>query len=123
MPGGRDPGELEIDGASVLRGPLPQATLARQLLLANRFRAGPGYRVVRTGGADSWLLFATIAGAGRIRHRGGTLLTGPGDLLLSRAGTPHDYGTDPEVGSWQFCWAHFRICPGPPVCSLSRRPA
>ena len=70
-----------------------------------------GYGVIRPHGSDSWLLFLTRGGGGRVVHQGGSFLSGPGEALLCRPGVYQDYRTDPATGRWAFRWAHLRIRP------------
>lgn len=72
-------------------------------LLAGRFTAGAGYRTWRPHGTCDWELLLTCAGAGLFA---GSLRTGPGDLVLIRPGTPHDYGIAPGAASWDNAWIH-----------------
>ncbi len=88
------------------------ADVLRELpVLCDDFDQAAGYGMVRPHGSDSWLLFLTRAGAGRLQLPGGPLITGPGDVLLCRPGVPQDYRTDPATGRWAFRWAHLRVRP------------
>ncbi|MGV3618243.1 MAG: helix-turn-helix domain-containing protein [Fimbriimonas sp.] len=73
-------------------------------IVTGSFNSRPGYRVVRPDGTSSWLITLTLGGEGRL----GEMRTRPGELVLIRPRTPHDYGV-PEGGDrWEFIWAHFR---------------
>jgi AraC family transcriptional regulator of arabinose operon len=74
-------------------------------LLTGHFHESSAYRVQRPHGAGDWLLIHTVAGAGRFGHAGGELIAGPGDWVLIRPGTLHDYSA---VGSWELLWVHFQ---------------
>lgn len=85
-------------------------------LVADEYRMGRGYRIVRPSGTDDHLLLLTLAGGGLFRPHGGrspkhgadrTVPLPPGTILIVRPGTPQDYGTDPAAGAWNFRWLHF----------------
>lgn len=80
-----------------------------EVLLAGRFVAAPGYRTWRPQGTCDWELLLTHAGAGLFA---GGLRTAPGDLVLIRPGTPHDYATAPGVARWDNAWIHVLPRPG-----------
>jgi len=65
------------------------------------------YAYSRIYGCEEWVLFCTVAGAGRITHRLGELHTVPGELVLIQPRFPQDYGTHPGAGHWKFIYAHF----------------
>jgi len=77
------------------------------LLVADRFSQGPNYRSRRKAGTRDWLLTFTIGGEGRYECAGQEFFCRTGDVMLLQPGTPHDYGTSPTTGQWQFYWAHF----------------
>lgn len=77
------------------------------LLVADLFAQGPGYRSRRRRGTQDWLLTFTIGGQGRYRCAGQEFGCAAGDAMLLHPGAPHDYGTEPTVGRWDFYWAHF----------------
>lgn len=88
------------------------ADVLRELpVLCDDFDQSIGYGMVRPQGCDSWLLFLTRSGAGRLQLPGGPLVTGPGEVLLCRPGVAQDYRTDPDTGRWVFRWAHLRVRP------------
>jgi AraC family transcriptional regulator of arabinose operon len=72
-----------------------------------RLDVDAGYRTVRSRGASTWLLTWTLAGAGRLRQGGTSVLARPGGAVLLGPGVQHEYGTDPEAGRWDFWWVHF----------------
>lgn len=74
---------------------------------AGEFDQGPTYRTARPGGTEDWLLIYTIDGSGRIRHKAGEFVCNPGSVLLFAPGIEQDYGSHPDKGRWQLCWAHF----------------
>lgn len=77
-------------------------------LLTGHFHEQSGYRAIRRQGSGDWLLILTLDGQGRFGHAGGELLTSPGDWVLLRPGTPHDYGVEPQLQRWELLWAHFQ---------------
>ncbi len=76
------------------------------LLVTGHFHETRGYATNRPRGTPDWLLIATVSGAGRFGHAGGALRALPGDILLTRPDTPHDYGADDDT--WELLWAHFQ---------------
>ena len=77
------------------------------LLVADLFSQGPAYRSRRRAGTRDWLMTFTLGGGGRYRCAGQEFGCAAGDVMLLQPGTPHDYGTDPVAGRWDFYWAHF----------------
>ncbi|MGO1286061.1 MAG: helix-turn-helix domain-containing protein [Brachybacterium sp.] len=76
-------------------------------VLAGELVQDSSYRVRRSHGTEDWLLLHTVAGAGLVRAPGGApLTTTPGDGILLRPGTMHDYGTDPTTGHWTLLFCH-----------------
>ena len=75
-------------------------------ILTGHFREGIDYGQVRSVGTDDWLFFCTLAGRGRLKHRFGELLVGPGEVSAIAPGTPHDYATAAQPGRWEFLWVH-----------------
>lgn len=69
---------------------------------ADEYRMGRNYRIVRDSGLNDHLLLLTLDGCGIAN---GTRLA-PFSAYLFKPGERHDYGTDPETGSWHFLWAH-----------------
>lgn len=80
-------------------------------LLTGHFRETSGYRAFRRNGVGDWLLIHTVSGRGRFGHADGELLAEPGDWVLLRPGTPHDYGVEPVLQRWELVWAHFQPRP------------
>lgn len=76
-------------------------------LLAGSFDEGPGYATYRRHGTTDWLLIHTTAGEGRFGTPRGDLRLQPGQTVLVRPGTVHDYGVEPELQRWQLRFAHF----------------
>jgi len=70
-----------------------------------------GYSTWRQHGTDDWLLTHTLGGKGRFGFVGGEIMVEPGDAVLIRPGTLHDYGVEPSLEYWDIIWAHF--CPNP----------
>jgi len=77
-------------------------------LLTGHFNETSGYRAYRRDGVGDWLLVHTRAGQGRFGHAGGHLAADPGDWVLIRPGTLHDYAVAPEADKWELLWAHFQ---------------
>jgi len=80
-------------------------------LLTGHYHETSGYRTYREHGVDDWLLIFTISGAGRFGHAGGDLVAGPGDWVLIRPNTRHDYAVAPSELHWELLWAHFQPRP------------
>ena len=80
-------------------------------LVTGRFRETAGYETWRARGTHDWLLIATLDGAGRFGGEGGEFLARPGDLVLLRPGTRHDYGVAGDAGFWELLWTHFHPRP------------
>ena len=80
-------------------------------LLAGHFHEGSSYGIYRHEGVGDWLLIATVSGKGRFVHEGGELITGPGDWVLIRPGTPHGYGVEASLKRWELLWTHFQPRP------------
>jgi len=75
-------------------------------ILTGHFDIDRRYRHRRARGTDDWLIFATIDGAGFIATGETRILLPRGHLACYTPGTPQDYGTDHEAGTWEFLWAH-----------------
>src|SRR5688572_19302915 len=65
--------------------------------------------VVNLNGARHWSLLYTAVGGGYFKHGGRTMSSQPGDVVLIRPGTAHEYGFDRLIGSWKNIWAHFNV--------------
>ncbi|MPY62067.1 helix-turn-helix domain-containing protein [Streptomyces spongiae] len=76
------------------------------LVTVGRFDQGPGYRVNRPGGSDSWLFTWTTGGGGLLRQGTTEVVAAPGDLVVLGPGVPHRYTVVPGAGHWAFWWAH-----------------
>lgn len=76
-------------------------------LITGHFHKGPRYGTFRAHGTRDFLLVYTVGGRGRYGHARGELTAGPGDLVLLRPGTLHDYGTARAARHWEPLWAHF----------------
>jgi AraC family transcriptional regulator of arabinose operon len=61
----------------------------------------------RPRGTKDWLLIYTERGHCLVRFPGGEFQAGPGDVLLFRPGTPHDYGQHVPGGRWKHVWVHW----------------
>ncbi len=86
----------------------PNSYLPVLELLTGHFHEGSGYRIVRREGVGDWLLIATLSGKGRFGHAGGELITEPGDWVMIRPGTFHDYGVEASLRQWELLWVHFQ---------------
>lgn len=69
---------------------------------------GDRYATRRDLGSSDYELLYTMAGTGRFAcaDRSPAFLTAPGDLVLLRPGTVHDYGPEGAAG-WRWIWVHF----------------
>lgn len=77
-------------------------------VLLGEFDQDAGYRVRRTRGTTDWLLLHTAGGSGIVHAAdGSSLTTHPGEAVLLRPGTLHDYGTAPAAGRWHLLFSHF----------------
>lgn len=99
--------------ASAPRAPVPRAPALElpppQLgrVLTGELAQDSSYHVRRSHGTEDWLLLHTIAGGGLVLTANATrLATAPGDAVLLRPGTTHDYGTDPAAGHWHLLFCH-----------------
>lgn len=85
----------------------PTASPVFNLLVCGNFSEGPSYHTYRANGTADWLLIMTVGGGGRFAIDGEVRLTTvPGDLVLIKPRTQHDYRTDPATGQWELLWAH-----------------
>ncbi|MBS0631243.1 MAG: AraC family transcriptional regulator [Verrucomicrobia bacterium] len=78
-------------------------------LITGHFSKGPRYATYREHGTRDWLLVYTLSGSGRfgLGRGAGDFVTRPGDLVLLKPGTLHDYGTARGAAGWEPLWAHF----------------
>lgn len=77
-------------------------------LVTGYFHQGSGYSAWRERGTRDWLLIYTVSGKGRFGFGSGELIAEPGDWVLLRPGTLHDYGVESSLKKWELLWAHFR---------------
>ncbi len=80
-------------------------------LVTGHFHEGSGYTSWRAQGTSDWLLILTLAGRGRFGHGHGEVVAVPGDLVLLRPGTRHDYGVEATRHYWELLWTHFHPRP------------
>jgi AraC family transcriptional regulator of arabinose operon len=84
-------------------------------LTTGHFLMGIGYFAYRSRGTRDWLLIHTLSGCGRFgfHHAGvrGEIIAEPGDVVLLRPGTLHDYGVVAERPKWELLWTHFHPRP------------
>ncbi|GAA3836492.1 arabinose operon transcriptional regulator AraC [Streptomyces phyllanthi] len=76
------------------------------LVTVGRFDQGPGYRVNRPGGSDSWLFTWTTGGGGLLCQGAAEAAAEAGDLVVLGPGVPHRYALRPGAERWAFWWAH-----------------
>ncbi len=77
-------------------------------LVTGHFHQKSGYSAWRDRGTNDWLLIYTVSGKGRFGYPGGELIAEPGDWVLLRPGTLHDYGVESSLKDWDLLWAHFQ---------------
>jgi AraC family transcriptional regulator of arabinose operon len=89
--------------------PPPEETPHADVLhvMSDHFHKTSGYGAYRTAGTRDWLLIYTVSGLGRFGYPGGELIASPGDWVLLRPGTLHDYGVESTLKQWELLWAHF----------------
>src|ERR1700760_2269200 len=80
-------------------------------LVAGSFRQRHKYYAWRPNGTNDWLLVLTLTGLGRFGFVGGEIFTHPGELMLLKPGTLHDYGLESQKRSWELRWTHFHPRP------------
>jgi AraC family transcriptional regulator, arabinose operon regulatory protein len=71
------------------------------------YRMRNRYFAWREKGTSDWLLIFTVAGKGRFGHLRGEIVSQPGDIILIRPQTRHDYGLENTLRRWDLLWAHF----------------
>lgn len=76
-------------------------------LVTGSYRQGPRFANYREHGTQDWLLIYNLSGQGRYGYSSGEFITHPGDIILLKPNTRHDYGTDPKHSHWEPLWAHF----------------
>jgi len=77
-------------------------------LVTGHFHKQSGYDAWRSQGTRDWLLVYTIGGKGRFGYGKGEIIAEPGDWVLLRPGTLHDYGVESTLKEWVLLWAHFQ---------------
>lgn len=88
------------------------ATIPRAIPLVTGVLQGDArYTTWRADGTQDYLLMFTLTGCGRVGHARGEIRVRPGELVLIRPGTRHDYGTARGAGGWELIWAHFQPRP------------
>lgn len=81
-------------------------------IVAGEFDERAGYATYRSHGTTDWLLIHTVAGVGVFRTQDGDeRRAGPGESVLLRPGTCHDYGVDGDLPHWELTFAHFHARP------------
>lgn len=80
-------------------------------LAAGSLSEEQGYRVRRPGGTTDHLLILTVGGRGRFGSADGDLVAEPGTVTLISPHTPHDYGVEAELESWEISYCHFHPRP------------
>jgi len=90
--------------------PLPAETSHDDVLtiMTGHFSQASGYSAFRSKGTRDWLLIYTESGKGRFGFGRGELVAEPGDWVLLRPGTLHDYGVESSLKQWKLLWAHFQ---------------
>ena len=76
-------------------------------LITGHYDELPGYATSRVRGTEDWLLIATLRGGGRFGFPDGEHVSEPGELVLFRPNTPHDYGVAAGQERWELLWTHF----------------
>lgn len=77
------------------------------LLVTGSYRQKARFSTYRKHGTRDWLLIYNLSGTGRYAHLTGDLITQPGDIILLKPYTRHDYGTALGHAHWEPLWAHF----------------
>jgi AraC family transcriptional regulator of arabinose operon len=75
--------------------------------VTGHFHKGHRYGTYRAEGTHDWLLIHSASGHGRFGHGGGEFLASPGDMILLKPQTLHDYGTACGHQHWELFWTHF----------------
>ncbi|GHI01109.1 DNA-binding transcriptional regulator AraC [Neobacillus kokaensis] len=74
--------------------------------VAGHFHMNDSYVTKRPQGMSDWLITFTLGGEGYFLINKEEKRCSAGDIVLLRAGTPHQYGTC-QGKEWNFLWAHF----------------
>ncbi|MCW3062159.1 MAG: arabinose operon transcriptional regulator AraC [Capsulimonas sp.] len=77
-------------------------------LLTGYYHKDAAYRSVREKGTDDWQVIATLGGSGRFGSGESVFITQRRDIVLTRPGVAHDYGSAPGSDGWELLWAHFQ---------------
>jgi len=89
--------------------------LAVTNLITGHFRKNKGYANWRPHGTQDWLLIYTVAGRGRFGYSAPAgseeFIARPGDVVILRPNTLHDYGVEKSLQHWNLLWAHFQPRP------------
>ncbi|MFC7681713.1 helix-turn-helix domain-containing protein [Paenibacillus sp. GCM10028914] len=75
-------------------------------LLSGHFAMDDSYVLRRPNARGDWLMVYTLEGQGYFYTPEGRKETHAGQLVLLRAGVPHEYGTV-KGQQWNFVWIHF----------------
>jgi AraC family transcriptional regulator, arabinose operon regulatory protein len=97
--------------AENLKNPAETATPPMERIVTGVLRDDASYAVWRSRGTQDYLLMFTLSGKGRVGYGTGEILCLPGDLVLIRPNTRHDYGTARHADAWEIIWAHFHPYP------------
>lgn len=84
---------------------------ADPLVCGEFHRQDRSYTNWRPRGSGDWLLIHTLAGAGRIATKAGTVRLDAGKVILYPPEALQDYATDSEAGDWSLRWVHFAAKP------------
>ena len=76
-------------------------------LITGSSRQGPRFNTYRMLGTHDWVLVYNFSGHAYFSHAKGVINTGPGDMILLKPQTVHDYGTGADQPHWEPLWAHF----------------
>jgi AraC family transcriptional regulator of arabinose operon len=90
--------------------PAPIETPHRDVswMMTGHYHQESGYSAWRSRGTRDWLLVYTVGQKGRFGYGSGEIVAEPGDWVLLRPGTLHDYGVEPTLKRWELLWAHFQ---------------
>src|SRR5581483_1202342 len=76
-------------------------------LTPGEFHMKHRYTIWRERGTADWLLIYTIRGRCRFGFAEGEFFAQPGDMVLLRPHTLHDYGLEKSKRQWDLIWTHF----------------
>ena len=77
-------------------------------LLTGDYDKDATYQSVRENGTDDWLVIATLGGRGRFGLGEEAFITERRDIVLTRPGVAHNYGSALGADGWKLLWAHFQ---------------